>query len=115
MRKTNKPGVRWHSAIVLQARIMSLRSGLGECGKHHLGRMRDYGEQRARRPAWRALALFPVPDGFDGHAEARGKFLLRQLRAAAKIAHLDRTSAHFPKSALHRRNTFSRTSESYGH
>ena len=25
------------------------------------------------------------------------------------------TSAHFPKSALHRRNTLSRTSESYGH
>jgi hypothetical protein len=24
-------------------------------------------------------------------------------------------SAHFPKSALHRRDTFSRTSESYGH
>src|SRR5215472_4466177 len=24
-------------------------------------------------------------------------------------------SGHFPKSALHRRNTFSRTSESYGH
>jgi hypothetical protein len=25
------------------------------------------------------------------------------------------TRAHFPKSALHRRNTFPRTSESYGH
>src|ERR1700760_790281 len=52
--------------------------------------MRDDGEQRARRPAWRALALFPVPDGLDGDAEARREFLLRQLRAAAEIAHFDR-------------------------
>src|ERR1700754_418753 len=72
------------------ARIMSLRSALGEGGKHHLGRMRDDGEQRAGWTARRSLALFPVPDGLDGNAEPRGELLLRQPRAATEVAHFDR-------------------------
>jgi hypothetical protein len=53
--------------------------------------MRDDGEQRTRRPARRTLALFPIPDGFDGNAKTGGKFLLRELCAAAQITHFDRT------------------------
>jgi hypothetical protein len=37
------------------------------------------------------------------------------IAAPRTPAHADHTGAHFPKSALHRHNTFLRTSESYGH
>jgi hypothetical protein len=49
--------------------------------------MGDHGKQCPRRTARGALALFPVPDGFDGHAEPAGKFGLGQSRAAAQVAH----------------------------
>ena len=46
----------------------------------------------------------------------KGKSKRRRGDALNGLSPCDRAaSAHFPKSALHRRNTFSRTSESYGH
>src|SRR5207245_1373914 len=58
-----------------------------QSGEHRLGRMGDHGKQRTRRAARGALALLPVADGFDGHAELCGKFSLRELGSAAKVAH----------------------------
>jgi hypothetical protein len=49
--------------------------------------MRNEGEQRPRWAARRALALLPIPDGFDGHAKLCREFLLRQACAAPKVAH----------------------------
>ena len=50
--------------------------GFRQRGEYHFRRMRNDGEQRPRRSARRALALFPIPDGFDGHAEPCGELLL---------------------------------------
>ena len=47
------------------------------------------------------LALFPVPDRFDGYAEACCEFLLGQLRAASQIAHLEGPA--YPRSKSVRR------------
>src|SRR5207244_4783795 len=49
--------------------------------------MRNDGEQRPRRPARRALALLPIPDGFDRYAKLCGEFLLRETCTASKIAY----------------------------
>ena len=57
------------------------------------GRVRDHREQRARRPARHALALLPVADGLDRHAEPGGEFMLGQARAPAQIAHRRRGAA----------------------
>jgi hypothetical protein len=65
---------------------LALRCAGCECGKHHLRRMGDDGEKRARGSPRHALALLTVADGFDGHAEPGGEFDLGQPRAAAKIA-----------------------------
>jgi len=50
-------------------------------------RMGDHGEQRPCRPAGGTLALLPVPDGFDRHAEPGREFDLRQAGTTAQVAH----------------------------
>ena len=51
-----------------------------------LGRFLDDLEQRARRPAWRALALLPIAHGLDRNADPRRKGGLGEAGAAADIA-----------------------------
>jgi hypothetical protein len=46
----------------------------------------DHGEKRTRRSTWHSLALLPVPDGLDRHAEAAGELKLREACAPAQIA-----------------------------
>src|SRR3984893_3361391 len=66
----------------------SNRSSAGrERRKHRLRRVRDHGEKRPGRPARHALALLPVSDGLDRHAEPGCEFELGAARAAAKFAH----------------------------
>jgi len=63
---------------------------VGERLEHRVRGMRDHGEQRAGRSARRALALLPVADGLDGHAELGGELHLGEAGAAAKVAHRER-------------------------
>ena len=74
-------------------RLLGRRGFRRERGKHRFRRMGDHGKQCTRRPARRALALFPVADGLHGHAEPRGEFDLGQMRAAAQVAHARRGRA----------------------
>jgi Transglycosylase SLT domain len=70
-------------------------------------------EDAAAKPAEAPLKLVPAP---AKPAPAATKPKAAKL-ADAKVPRPPAAipSAHFPKSALHRRDTFSRTSESYGH
>ena len=67
------------------------------------------------KPAEAPLKLVPAPPK-AAHVAAKSKGAKRKL-ADAKVPHPPAAipGAHFPKSALHRRDAFSRTSESYGH
>src|ERR1700751_810872 len=68
-------------------RHRQLCSSFRQGRKHRVWRMCDHSKKGARGSARHALALLPVPDGLDGHADLGGKFLLGQPRAAAQVAH----------------------------
>jgi hypothetical protein len=51
-----------------QNQALVSESSPGQRRKHRLRGMGDHGEKRPGRPARHALALFPVPDGFDRHS-----------------------------------------------
>jgi Transglycosylase SLT domain len=72
-------------------------------------------EDAAAKPAEAPLKLVPAP-AKPAHAATKPKAAKKKL-ADTKVPRPPAAipSAHFPKSALHRRDTFSRTSESYGH
>src|SRR5690606_34961178 len=53
--------------------------------EHDIGRVFDQRQQRTGGTARRALALLPVADGFDRHAEPVGKFGLRETGAGTQI------------------------------
>jgi hypothetical protein len=78
-------------------------------------------EDAAAKPAETPLKLAPATDRPAHASKARKSDKPSKKKLAdAKEGQVPRPpdaipSAHFPKSALHRRNTFSRTSESYGH
>lgn len=58
--------------------------------------MRYHREQRTGGTTRQALALLPVADGIDRHAETRRELDLRQLRTAAQIAN----AGHVPRRNL---------------
>src|SRR5215211_1299392 len=57
-----------------------------ESCEHGVRCMGEDGKQRPCRPPRGALALLPVADGLDGHAEFCREFSLRKPRAAAQVA-----------------------------
>jgi hypothetical protein len=73
----------------------------GQGGKHRLGGVRDHGEECPCRSARHALALFPVANGLNGHAEPGCELLLRQARPAAKIA--NRRRSHWRRGRIRHR------------
>jgi hypothetical protein len=52
--------------------------------EYHFRRMRNHRQQRPCRASRSALALLPIADGFDGHAELCRELLLGQLRRRSR-------------------------------
>ena len=72
---------------------------LRQSGKHRFRGMGYHGEKRPRRSARHALALLPVSDGLDRHAEPCREFQLRQARAPAKVANRRERPCRFGAAA----------------
>ena len=72
--------------VPTRARASDLQARGRQGREHRFRRVRDHREQRPGRAARQPLALLPVADGFDRHAQPGCKFHLGQPRAQPQIA-----------------------------